>query len=362
MSDTLDTTTLDDAPARRLVRTNDGRWLGGVSAGLGRYFDVNPLVYRIAFAALAFAGGTGILLYIAAWLVIPAANREDSVAVGVLREHRDRPWLVLGVGLLLFFALLAIAEASLWQGIGNIWLAALLAGAALLWWQLANRGDRPAPPEGDTTAAPAAAQPPRPRKPSLLAPVLGALLAVTGIFGLLAALDVYTLDADIALAAAVAVIGVAIAVGAFTGYRIGGLVVLGLLLLAAFGAATATPVSLTSGIGDKVERPLLAGAIDREYEYGIGEYDLDLSRVQLPAGETRVDASLGIGELRITVPDDVALEIDAHAGAGEVIVLGSRDDGIGADRELSLPGPEPDSPTLVLDASVGFGQITIERE
>ena len=60
MSDiTHDTPTVDEAPPRRLVRVNEGRWLGGVAAGLGRYFDVNPLVYRIAFGALAFVGGTG---------------------------------------------------------------------------------------------------------------------------------------------------------------------------------------------------------------------------------------------------------------------------------------------------------------
>ena len=82
MSDTTDT---DHArrgagPAAR-PRTDEGRWLGGVSAGLGRYFDINPLVYRVAFAALALAGGTGILLYLAAWLVIPherARSRSRS--------------------------------------------------------------------------------------------------------------------------------------------------------------------------------------------------------------------------------------------------------------------------------------------
>ena len=74
MSDTIDSTKLDEAPTRRLVRPTEGRWLGGVAAGLGRYFDVNPLVYRIAFAALALVGGTGILLYLAAWLVIPGEH------------------------------------------------------------------------------------------------------------------------------------------------------------------------------------------------------------------------------------------------------------------------------------------------
>jgi hypothetical protein len=257
---------------------------------------------------------------------------------------------------------LALSEAHVWNGFGNIWLAALLAGAALVWWNLARADDEPAAPAAPATGGgTAAAPPPRPRKPPLAAPVLGALLAAAGTFGLLAVLDVYDLDVDIALAVAVAVVGAAIAVGAFTGFRVGGLVGVGLLLLAAFGVAASSPGSFGAGVGDKLERPLDAAALESSYEYGIGDYELDLRSVDLPEGETRVEVSLGIGELTVLVPDDVAVEVDAHAGAGEVVVLGSADDGIGADREVSLPGPEPDSPTLVLDAGVGFGQITIER-
>lgn len=371
MSDTIhDSTTLDEAPPRRLVRVDEGRWLGGVAAGLGRYFDVNPLVYRIAFAALAFAGGTGILLYLAAWLVIPAEGNEDSTAVQALREHRDRPWLLLGVGLLLFTAVLVVSESDLWTGIGNIWLAALLGGTALLWWHLAHRDDgqaeeRPDPPEpeavGTTTTAVAPPRPKRQRKPSLTAPVLGALLAVAGTLGLLAVVDAYEVDLDLALALAVAIVGAAIAVGAFTGFRVGGLIALGLVLLGGFAFAASLPVSLSAGVGDKIERPLDVAALERSYEYGIGDYELDLRNVELAKGETPVDVSLGIGALVVTVPEDVAVEVDAHAGAGEVLVLGSSDDGIGADRETRIAGPNPDSPTLVLDASVGFGQIEIRR-
>ena len=365
MTDTTTTAVPPDtppagAPARRLTRAEDGRWLGGVAAGLGRYFDVNPLVYRIAFAALALAGGTGILLYVAAWLVIPAEDRPESVAVETLRRNRDRPWLLLGVGLLLFLAVLALSEARLWNGFGNIWLAALLAGAALVWWNVAREDD--GPPAPATTGSAALASPaPRARRPSLAAPVLGALLAAAGTFGLLAVLDVYDLDVDIALAVAVAVVGAAIAAGAFAGFRVGGLVGVGLILLAAFAVAASSPVSLRAGVGDKLERPLDAAALESSYEYGIGDYELDLRSVDLPEGVTRVEVSLGIGELTVTVPEDVAVEVDAHAGAGEVIVLGSADDGIGADKELTFAGAEADSPTLVLDASVGFGQITIER-
>lgn len=356
------------APTRRLTRVDDGRWLGGVAAGLGRYFDVNPLVYRIAFAALAFAGGTGILLYVAAWLVIPGERSQDSVAVNALREHRERPWLLLGVGLLLFGAVLALSEAELWHGIGNVWLAALLGGAALLWWHVAHRGDAPSaspPPAAGEDPSVTAVQPPPaagpPGRPSLLAPVLGALLAAAGAFGLLAVLDVYEIDADLALAAAVAIVGAAIAVGTFVGYRVGSLVLLGLVLLAGFGVAAATPVSVSSGIGEKVERPLDAAALERSYEYGVGEFELDLRNVDLAEGETRVDVSLGIGQLVVTVPEDVAVEVDANAGAGEVTVLGARDEGLGANKEVAVPGSDENAPTLVLDVSVGFGAIQVER-
>jgi len=364
MSDTIDTPPLDQAPLRRLTRASDGRWLGGVAAGLGRYFDVNPLVYRIAFAALAFVGGTGILLYVAAWLVMPAEDRDDSIAVETLRENRDRPWLLLGVGLLGFFALLALSEGHFWPGADNIWLAALLGGGALLWWHL-GRADPGAPAAAPVTtdaAQPAVAPiPPQPRRPSLAAPVFGVLLAAAGVFGLLGALDVYHLDAQLALAGAIAVVGVAVAAGAFTGFRVGGLVGLGLILLAVFGAVVSSPVSVSAGVGEKVERPLDAAALERSYEYGIGDFELDLTGIELPEGETRVDVSLGIGELVVTVPEDAAAVVDAHAGAGEVDVAGSRDEGIGADKELTLSGPDDDSPVLVLAASVGFGRVAVVR-
>src|SRR5688572_10656930 len=199
MSETIDTT-IEDAPPRRLVRVKEGRWLGGVAAGLGRYFDVNPLVYRIAFGALALAGGTGILLYIAALLVMPAEDRDESIAVETLRTHRDRPWLLLGVGLLGFAAVLTLSEADLWPGSGNVWFAAVLAGAALVWWNLARRDERAAArlPDGDRPrTAP-------PRRPSATLPVFGALLAAAGVLGLLAVLDVYEADVRAALAVGVA--------------------------------------------------------------------------------------------------------------------------------------------------------------
>jgi phage shock protein PspC (stress-responsive transcriptional regulator) len=364
MSDTIqDTPTLDEAPPRRLVRADDGRWLGGVCAGLARYFDVNPLIYRIAFAALALAGGTGLLLYLAAYLVIPGERDEESIAVEALRGHREHPWLLVGVGLLAFGALFALSEARFWPGTGNVWLAAVLAGGALVWWHVSNRerAPRSAPPPA-TEAAPRVAVTPRPpKKPSLFAPVLGALLAAAGVFGLLSVLDVYDVDLAVALAAGVAIVGVAIAAGAMTQRRVGGLVFLGLILLSAFAAAAATPVSISSGVGERMESPAAFSALRPDYELGIGELNLNLSAITLPPGTTSFDASVGVGNLVITVPQDVALEIDAQAGVGEVNVLGEHEDGVDAQRSFSVAGSTADAPVLDIEADVGIGNIEVRR-
>ena len=97
----METTEIIREP-RRLSRPRDGRWLGGVSAGLGAYFDLSPAIYRIAFVALALAGGTGILLYIAAWLVIPGEGEDDSIAAAALKRTHDRPGRVVGLALIAF--------------------------------------------------------------------------------------------------------------------------------------------------------------------------------------------------------------------------------------------------------------------
>jgi len=355
----IDPAPVDEAPARRLVRTTEGRWLGGICAGLGRYFDVNPLIYRIAFAALTLAGGTGLLLYLAAYLVIPNERDDESIAVEALRGHKEHPWLLVGVGLLAFGALFALSEAQFWPGTGNVWLVAMLVGAALVWGHVSNRDRGSEPASAAGAAAPPA--PRAPKRPSLFAPVVGALLAASGLFGLMAVLGVYDVELAVVLAAGAVVVGAAVAFGAITRRRVGGLVFLGLILLAAFGVAAATPVSVSAGVGEKLERPLAATALQPTYELGVGELELDLSAVALSPGTTRIDASVGVGELVITVPDGVALEIDAQAGVGEINVLGDRDEGVDARGSVTVAGTTADAPVLELEADVGFGYVEVRR-
>ena len=58
---------------RRFYRDCDKNYLGGVAAGLGAYFNIDPVWIRLAFVALFFLKGLGFLIYAVLWLVVPKA-------------------------------------------------------------------------------------------------------------------------------------------------------------------------------------------------------------------------------------------------------------------------------------------------
>ena len=68
---------LEPEPRRRLRRSLEERMLGGVCGGLGRYLGVDPTLVRIAFVLGSFAGGAGIVAYLAALLLVPAESLES---------------------------------------------------------------------------------------------------------------------------------------------------------------------------------------------------------------------------------------------------------------------------------------------
>src|SRR4051794_5997702 len=57
---------------RRLLRPRDDRILAGVAGGLGRYFGIDPVLFRLGFIVLVFAGGAGVLAYVLAAILIPS--------------------------------------------------------------------------------------------------------------------------------------------------------------------------------------------------------------------------------------------------------------------------------------------------
>jgi phage shock protein C len=57
--------------SKRLYRSRKNQVIGGVAAGVAEYFDIDPTIVRIAWALLGMAWGSGILIYLICWLVIP---------------------------------------------------------------------------------------------------------------------------------------------------------------------------------------------------------------------------------------------------------------------------------------------------
>jgi len=58
----------------RMYRDPDHRIIGGVCAGMGAYWRIDPLIIRIIFLALILAGGIGILIYLILYIVLPEAK------------------------------------------------------------------------------------------------------------------------------------------------------------------------------------------------------------------------------------------------------------------------------------------------
>lgn len=58
---------------KRLYRDPENRTIGGVCSGLGAYFSVDPVWFRLAFVLAVVFAGTGILLYLILWVVLPPA-------------------------------------------------------------------------------------------------------------------------------------------------------------------------------------------------------------------------------------------------------------------------------------------------
>ncbi|MEO6148588.1 MAG: PspC domain-containing protein [Mucilaginibacter sp.] len=72
----------DNHTARKLFRDPDDHLLGGICSGIANYFDFNAVWVRLAFALFTMFFGTGLILYIILWIVIPkAVSRADRMAM-----------------------------------------------------------------------------------------------------------------------------------------------------------------------------------------------------------------------------------------------------------------------------------------
>lgn len=393
----------------RLTRATDDKVVGGVAGGLARYFGIDPVVFRIAFVVLALAGGSGILLYLLAWLLVP----DDTGKLVLPRAGSERTQKLLtavlvGGGLLLLVnqfsnrghgdvpvgvVLLAIGGLVLWSrrdapgegrppspsdgGAGRYVAAPPPPPPPPPAWRAPTEGtptaesfgepalsDSPtvpfamAPgPETETTATTKTAtvkkeRPPKPR--SVLVPVTLSLLAV-----LAGGLSLARVSPETGLALALLLTGGALVVGARRG-RARWLIPVGLILAVGLAAASIIDVPIRGGSSDATFRPVTIPDIQSPYRLAAGTLRVDLSGLALAGGTVTVVASVAAGHLQVFVPAGVAVDVDAHAGAGNLQLFGQAAGGLDVRRHVVDAGQDG-SGRIVLRTRVGAGQVEVRR-
>ena len=63
---------------KRLERDLQNKVIGGVSSGLGNYFDMDPTFWRVLFFILFLFGCSGLLIYIILWIAMPAGQPQNN--------------------------------------------------------------------------------------------------------------------------------------------------------------------------------------------------------------------------------------------------------------------------------------------
>jgi phage shock protein PspC (stress-responsive transcriptional regulator) len=305
----MNETTVEQPAVKRLERSRSDRMLAGVSGGLARYFDIHPAFYRVGFVVLTLIGGAGILIYLAAALVIPDEGEEDSIAAAALRERRDHPWPLVGLALVALAGLVLLSRVSIWPHGDVSWILVLIGGIVVL--QLSRR------PRPEAVAEPAEA-------PTEVAPRPGARSWPRRV-----AIGVVT------------VVGVALA----------------FVLVAATIFAAVFHVHVGNGIGDQTYNVASYGDLRPEYKLGIGDLRVDMRDVQLPVGVTHLYMRVDVGRLVLVVPRGTALRVHSDADFGTVNLVGRSADGREVDRSVDEPGKR----VLELDAHVGAGSLRVER-
>lgn len=88
---------------RRLYRADNDKILGGVCAGLANYLRLDPAIVRIIFVLMTLGWGSGVLLYIILWIVLPTRSLPVNVRKRLYRNSEDRVIGGVASGLAAYF-------------------------------------------------------------------------------------------------------------------------------------------------------------------------------------------------------------------------------------------------------------------
>ena len=381
MNDTSSSTftnQLQDLWRTRPVRSQADGKVAGVAAGIGYRYGVDPLLIRIAFVVSAIFGGAGIALYIACWLALPKAPLESEA-------DKLSPTRLVALVVLLVVALTSapfdsdVAGASLLSAVlmlGGLWLlyqrqptppgtqdpdatgAEPMPPVEPAWWGQTQPPEQEPPAWDPLRTAPFAwdlPEPPERPDPSrdtaprsrLTTVFLGlALLTAAGTTAIAIAGGVAWLTPGRIAAAALAVIGLGLVIGAFlrTGH--------GLLIAAAplagfvILSSLVGPLNTDGGVGGRNFRPATVSELQTEYRVGVGEMKLDLRDILLDEDRT-VDASTGIGRVEVILSEGMNIRVSCNTDIGDTDCLPDQQAGTG--------------PLLTINAHSNIGEVVVGR-
>lgn len=328
-----------EPPSRgRLLRSSTDRMVSGVAGGVGRYFGIDPVIVRIALFVLTFFGGAGVLLYIAAVLLVPA---DDQVPEGAAAAAPGRPLLGGGrsTALVILGLILLVIVAGPVLGLFVPLAFLVLIGLGVAWVVTGRRPERDA------------------------ASIVRATLLGLGVVVLLLALFVGAfwtagIGGDAVVAGLVIAAGVAVLVAAFV-RPVRWLVLPALAIAIPAAFVSAAGIDLDGGIGERSYRPLNATQVQPHYELGTGRLEVDLRRADL-SGDRDIEIDVGMGEAVLIVPDDVCVATDARVGMGATSVFDRTNGGVDVawveDNE-----PRAGASRLNVDADIGLGHLDIRN-
>ncbi|MFF8288283.1 PspC domain-containing protein [Streptomyces sp. NPDC016309] len=370
----------DGAPPHPPLRRTTGRKVvAGVCGGLGRHFDLDPVVFRVAIGVLAVTGGLGLVFYGFAWLLIAADGDEENEARRLLSGRVDGATLIallmalvgcglflsmLGNGSTISFSLLlivAVSGAAVWsqrrrladghETVADPVTAHTVAEAPPetkappppeypSWWRepIVKDGTSGPVPLGylwgpadgvgvedairrrparsaGTGEAPAA------RGPRSLGGPVFLLALVAGGVGTAVPWGSRPLGTCLVtgLVCALVVFALGLVAGSFAGRTGVGTVFMTVVTAVLLAGASLVPGQIGTEWTRTDWRPATTADLRPRYELGSGVATLDLSRLDVPVRRTaRTTAEVGAGRLHVIVPRDVTVRVRAEVGLGDL--------------------------------------------
>jgi phage shock protein C len=143
---------------KRLYKSRKDKVIDGLAGGIAEYLGVDPVIVRLVFVALIFAGGAGLIIYIIGMFIVPRApiNSENNVVImdeegkpieeGKKEEFSDsKSKLIIAALLIVFGIALLLGSFTPWNIFSGIFWktvigVVLIAGGGFVIYKSINRG------------------------------------------------------------------------------------------------------------------------------------------------------------------------------------------------------------------------------